>query len=166
MKRWATMGIVLLLVGCHAGFPGGGPSSDIGEQPSFEAIREAPAAHIGKWVLIGGELIAIRNMKETTEIEVLQKSLDADRSPIVSDQSAGRFLIVHPTFLDPTIFRVGRRITVEGKVTGSRSVKIGEAEMIYPVLEEPRVHLWPVGSPYRHTPHIGFGFGYSTLFGR
>ncbi len=164
MKQWIMIGIVLFLSGCQTDVSKT-LFQNVDAEVSFEAIQKTPEAHRGKRILAGGEIIAIRNLKEATEIEVLQKPLGPDRSPILSDQSGGRFLVRHPAFLDPTIFKIGRRITVSGKIVDRRVVKIGEAEMTYPVLEESQLHLWPVALPDRYVPRIGFGFGYSTIFG-
>jgi outer membrane lipoprotein len=163
MKKWMLMGMALFLAGCQT-TPSNGLSQDVDEGITFEAVRKAPETYTGKRILAGGEIIAIHNLKEMTEIEVLQKPLGPGLRPILSDHSEGRFLVRHTTFLDPTIFKVGRHITVSGEVTGGHVVKIGEAEMTYPVLSSPRLYLWPVGSPDRYTPHINFGFGYSTIF--
>ena len=118
--------------------------------------------------MVGGEIIEVRNLKETTEIDVLEKPLAADRSPVRLDISGGRFVLIQPSFIDPNLFKVGRRLTATATVTGGRAQKIGEAEIMVPVLETPKIHLWPLEPvypqqyPHRHWwPDVNFGFGYS-----
>ena len=138
----------------------------IDKKVTFEEVKRNPEAFKGKRILVGGEIIETRNLQGKTEIEVLQKPLGRDRDPLPADESAGRFILIHPSFLDPTVFRGGRRITAVGVVAGNRAQKIGETEMIYPVLESEHIHLWPIGSGQRTEPSIGIGLGFGFGFGR
>ncbi|MFQ5780196.1 MAG: Slp family lipoprotein [Nitrospiria bacterium] len=127
----------------------------------FEEISRDPELHIGRTILVGGEIIETRNLKDGTEIEILQKPLSSDRAPLPVDESTGRFFLVAATFLDPEIFSSGRRVTVVGMVAGGRTQQIGGTERLYPVLEKEHIHLWPLGlvRPYDSSPrfHIGLG---------
>lgn len=128
---------------------------------SFEEVSKDPEAYRGKTLLVGGEIIETRNLKEGTEIEILQKPLDAGYVPLPVDASAGRFFLSDPSFLDPAIYKSGRRVTIVGVVKGGRSRHVGGAERLYPVLEKEYIRLWPLGMgrPYDSSPrfHIGLG---------
>lgn len=137
----------------------------IDKQLSFDEVKRDPGAFKGKRVLVGGEIIETRNLQGKTEIEILQKPLGQDRGPLMADSSAGRFLLIHPAFLDPSVFRSGRRITAVGVVEGSRSQKIGESELIYPIFENEHVYLWPVGSGQSSEPSFGISLGFGAVFG-
>ncbi|MFY9270114.1 MAG: Slp family lipoprotein [Candidatus Manganitrophaceae bacterium] len=132
---------------------------------TFEEVKENPEAHLGRLILIGGEIIETRNFEDKTEIEVLQKPLGSDRAPIPIDESGGRFILIHPTFLDPVVFKSGRRITVVGVVQGKRMERIGQAEGVVPVLGDEHIYLWPSGR-YQKEPSINIGFGFGAIFGR
>lgn len=138
----------------------------IDREISFEEVKRDPQSYMGKRILVGGEIIETRNLKERTEIEILQKPLGSDRGPLFVDESKGRFLVVHPSFLDPTVFRSGRRITVVGVVEGSRSQNVGETAMVYPVLQDEHLHLWPLDSGRRNEPNFGISLGFGAIFGR
>lgn len=126
----------------------------------FEEVKKDPEAYKGRRMLVGGEIIEVRNLKDKTEIEVLQKPLGRDRAPLSVDESRGRFFLIHPSFLDPSVFGSGRRLTAVALVEGQRTERIGEAEMVYPVLQSEHIHLWPPGSGDQTGPSIGIGFGF------
>lgn len=132
---------------------------------TFEEVQKNPEAFRGRSILVGGEIIEIRNLKDKTEIEVLQKPLGSDRAPVPVDESSGRFILTHPSFLDPSVFRSGRRLTAVGSVQGGRTERIGEAERTVPVFEDEHIHLWPPGQAQRE-PSVGFSFGIGAIFGR
>lgn len=138
----------------------------IDKKLTFAEVKRDPAAFKGKRILVGGEIIETRNLEGKTEIEILQKPLGRDRGPLQIDQSEGRFLLIHPSFLDPSVFGSGRRVTAVGVVEGSRSQKIGESEMVFPILENEHIHLWPVGSGQRNEPSFGISLGFGAIFGR
>ncbi len=133
---------------------------------TFEEVKRNPETYRGKRILVGGEIIETRNLEGKTEIEILQKPLGRDRSPLPVDDSEGRFILIHPSFLDPSVFRSGRRVTAVGVVEGSRSQKIGEAERIYPIFENEHLHLWPVGTGRSHEPSFGISLGFGAIFSR
>ncbi len=133
---------------------------------SFEQVKSDPNAHLGKTILVGGEIIGMHNKKETTEIEILQKPLGNDRRPLFVDESSGRFIYIHPTFLDPSIYKSGRKVTVVGMVEGARSQNLGEVEIVYPILAGKHLYLWPPYRPHPGEPSIGIGFGFSAVYGR
>lgn len=132
---------------------------------SFLEIARDPEKFTGKMVILGGEIIASRNLKEGTEIEILQKPLDRNGKPTEADISEGRFLILHPGYLDTAIYSRGRSITVAGIIKGKKTLPLGEIEYTYPVLEPKELHLWekkvekyyiyyePLWYPYWYWPY-------------
>jgi outer membrane lipoprotein len=124
---------------------------------SFRELKEDPEAHAGKKVALGGEIVETRNFPDESLIEVLQKRLRAGDVPEETDESEGRFLVSHPGYLDPAIYRSGRYVTVVGEVRGSRTLRIGEADYRYPVLSSIFLYLWPrreiFYGPYHYYPY-------------
>jgi outer membrane lipoprotein len=134
---------------------------------TFEEVKRNPETYRGKRILVGGEIIETRNLQGKTEIEILQKPLGNDRGPLPVDESEGRFLLIHSSFLDPSVFRSGRRVTAVGVVEGSRSQRIGEMEMVYPIFENEHIHLWPSGSgQHGAEPSFGISLGFGAIFSR
>jgi len=143
---------------------------------TYAVLAADPEAHKGQTVLWGGTIVKTTPKPGETEIEVVQKDLTSDGEPLVTDKSAGRFLVVVDRFLDPDIYKPDRRLTVAGEVQGSRVRKLGETDYRYPVLLAKDLHLWAVtyprpvgiiwgvggGYPYGY-PYWGWGFYPDTL---
>lgn len=101
---------------------------------TFTLLQTEPDAHRGKTVILGGVIAETRNLKNGTEIEIVQKELDLWGKPRRTDRTGGRFLVRHRAFLDPLIYAPGREITVGGTFTG--------AERDMPVIAAKEMRLW------------------------
>lgn len=110
---------------------------------SFQALRADPDAFKGRTVILGGDILKTQNTPQQTSIEILQKPLDRFEAPLITDQTAGRFIAQCDQYLDPAIYAQGRQITVAGKVLGSYAGQVGEAEYLYPLISCEEIHLWP-----------------------
>ena len=73
--------------------------------------------------MLGGVIVASRNAKEGTFIEILQKPLDSDGRPLDTDATEGRFLVQSDEFLDSAVYHRGRLITVVAEVAGRKSCR-------------------------------------------
>jgi outer membrane lipoprotein len=121
----------------------------------FAALQREPGRYTGKVVMFGGIIVEARNLKEGSQLEVLQQGLDGEGRPVRSDETAGRFLIVTERFLDAAVFHRGREVTVIGEVAGQQTLPLGQIEYRYPVIRARDIHLW---SPYSG-PHFSIGIG-------
>jgi outer membrane lipoprotein len=109
----------------------------------FSDVFQNPEAYRGKIVIWGGEIIETVNQKDgTTLIGVLQRPLDWMEVPKERKSSGGRFLILVEKYLDPYIFRRGRKITVAGEILGEKRRLIGEMEYRYPLILSKQIYLW------------------------
>lgn len=115
----------------------------------------------GSEVLWGGIIINTTNLKDETQIEVLDYPLEQrSQRPLTSEPPRGRFLVVHPGYLEAVDYAQGRLLTVTGQLTETRHGKVGEAAYRYPVVEATAMHLWPkerVGIETEPRFHIGVG---------
>jgi len=105
--------------------------------------------------MVGGTIVETKNQKEGTRIEVLQKPLDSQGRPLMTDETGGRFIVHVAQFLDAAIYHRGRSVTVIAEVAGVEVHPLGEIEYGYPALSARDVHLW---SPYQG-PRFSFGIG-------
>ena len=100
------------------------------------------------------------NLKEGTQVVVLEKDLNSWGRPKESDESQGRFIVFQSGFLDTSIYRRDREITVAGEITGKKVLPIDEIEYTYPVLSPREIHLWSEEKkaeyPYWHDPWWGY----------
>src|SRR4030042_4285427 len=82
---------------------------------TFRQVFQNPNAYQGKTVIWGGEIIKTTNQKDgTTFFEILQLPLSRRGEPNETYPSEGRFLILTEKYLDPYLFKQGRKITVAG----------------------------------------------------
>jgi outer membrane lipoprotein len=120
---------------------------------SFSEVFKNPDAHKGKVVIWAGEIIEAKNTKEGTLIEVLQKPADFFGAPEEVDRSEGRFLVLHPSYLDVAVYSKGREVTVAGEVDGKRTMPLGEIQYTYPLVLAKEIYLWPDTSKERLAPY-------------
>lgn len=110
---------------------------------SFQALRADPDAFKGRTIILGGNILKTQNTQQQTSIEILQKPLDRFEAPLITDQTAGRFIARCDQYLDPAIYDQGRQITVAGTILGSYAGQVGEADYLYPLISCVEMHLWP-----------------------
>ena len=132
---------------------------------SFQSLLADPDAHQGQIIPLGGIILKARNLKEGTQIEALHLPLDRYDRPVGRlTESRGRFLILHPGYLDTAVLQKGHRITIVGQVTGKKTGLIDEVEYGYPYLEARFIHIWPVlreRGYYRPTYPYYYGYPWS-----
>jgi outer membrane lipoprotein len=105
----------------------------------------------------GGLIVMARNLKDSTQIEIVGYPLDDSNRPRRGDNPTGRFIALHSGYLETADYAPGREITVVGKMTGTRTGTVGEASYVYPVVEASRAQLWP--KPGSERPETTFHFG-------
>jgi len=132
---------------------------------TFDQLIEDPDRYQGKVVVLGGTIVATRNLAAGTEIEVVEKSLSAYGEPSLSDDTRGRFIFVHPGYLESNVFSKGRSVTGAGKVLGSRMGKVGEREYRFPLIAVEEIKLWEDYSQYPYYyPYGPYYYPYYSPF--
>lgn len=111
---------------------------------TFNQLRDAPDSYRGRLIVLGGEVLTAKRLKDGTRIEILQLPLDGSQQP-VPDRTAseGRFVALHKEFLDPATLPKGTRVTLVGEVTGVMTLPLDETEYAYPTLEVKLLKVWP-----------------------
>jgi len=120
---------------------------------SFDEVLRDPDRYRNQMVMWSGVIVKSENTKEGTLLEVLQKPADSRGRPLDIDRSYGRFLALHPEYLDTAIFSKGREVTVAGRIIERRVLPLGEIEYAYPLILIKEIYLWrPIrddrGYPY------------------
>jgi outer membrane lipoprotein len=157
---WPAL-VLLLSAGCTSAISRE-VRSQVDPSLTFKAVFHDPDSHKGKAVLWGGEIIRVRNTKDETWIELLQRPLSGNDRPIRESVSEGRFLIRHEGFLDPAVYGMGREITVAGEVQGRQTQALDDVEYSYPLIADKELVLW---GP-RQEPTFHFGLGLGAVFSR
>jgi outer membrane lipoprotein len=120
---------------------------------TFQQVFQNPEAYKGQVVIWGGEVVETINQKDgTTLVVVLQRSLDWMEEPKF-ERSEGRFIIFVEGYVDPYVFRRGRRITVAGEIQGRKVMRLGELEYPYPLLLSKQIYLWGDYYYYPYRPY-------------
>lgn len=157
-RAWLGLLILPLLTACAANKP----------FPEAEARRDVLPAEVigepdrfdGAEVLWGGRVVALHNQAESTRLEVLAYPLDGSDRPATGSPADRRFLVRVEGFLEPQTYQQGRLVTVLGRLDGTVTGKVGEAEYVYPLLRAERVHLWPLDSePVKPKVRFSIGIG-------
>jgi outer membrane lipoprotein len=109
----------------------------------FQNLRTNPDSYVGKYVMLGGVVAGVQNNKDGSQLEVVQSPLETDELPEeISHSSGGRFLATTSRFLDPIVYKTGRKVTVVGQVQGKKTQPIDQVEYTYPVISIREIHVW------------------------
>ena len=164
-RRWhwvVGIGSIVVCVACAPGI-----SSEVralvDPRLSYAEVAAHPEVYRGKVLIVAGTIIEAKNLREGTQLEILQYPTGSRGHPQTDQLSGGRFLVLAPEYLETAVYRPGRAITVAGEVTGQRELPLGETTYRYPVLVPHELHLWQEGNGMPRL-HIGFGFGFSKGF--
>jgi outer membrane lipoprotein len=138
-------------------------NQEVDRTVSFQSLLADPDAHQGRIIPLGGIILKARNLKEGTQIEVLHLPLDRYDQPVGQlTESRGRFLVLHPGYLDTAVLQKGHSITIVGEVAGKKTGSIDEVEYRYPYIKSRFIHIWPVLREriryYR--PYYPYRYGY------
>lgn len=142
---------------------------EVTEDVTFPMVLKNPSAYEGDIVLWGGLIIETVNLKEGAEIFVLDTPLDHWEEPAPERYSRGRFIAKTTKFLDPAVYRAGKKITLAGQIVGGKTLPLGEAKYTYPVVVIRQFHLWEQVYDYTYhypgnTPFSSWGSPYSDPF--
>jgi len=135
---------------------------------SMAQVSQDPSQYQGRIFILGGAIISCTLLEAGSLVEAVQIPVDSNGYLKEGEASTGRFLAFYPKefgVLDPVVYRGGRRITLAGKLTGTRLGKIDEMEYAFPYFEIIQVYLWDEGRPDRSVPFpfsIGIGIGVGT----
>ena len=120
--------------------------------------RHQPERYHGADVIWGGKIIEVRNLADTTDVEVVAYPLDASQRPDPNAPTSGRFIVAIPGYAEPLDFPAGRFVTLRGRIDGTRVSRVDEHDVAFPLVTEANVHLWPMNFPYEQ-PRVHFSFG-------
>ena len=165
--------LAALLAGCASGnVVPPALQAQLDKTLTFPQLREAPDSYRGHLLVLGGEVLSAKRLKEGTRIEVLEIPLDRSLQPEMDrTTSRGRFFAVQKEFLDPATIPPGTRLTIVGEVTGSVADKLDETDYTYPMVEIKSLKVWPSGEtfsriPYYYYPPSYYWRPYYHTFGR
>jgi outer membrane lipoprotein len=115
----------------------------IDKNVTFNQVAQSPDSYRGRTIIVGGEVLHARRLREGTQLEVLQLPLDDDHRPVGQrTESQGRLLATQQDFLDPATLPNGTPVTMVAEVTGMTTDRLDETEYRYPTMEIKHLHIW------------------------
>lgn len=170
-RRFHGLLVVALLMPACASSPDVVPESldpSVDKGLTFNQLLESPDAYTGRLVVLGGEVLKARRVRDGTEIEILQLPLDDSQRPAPQrTASQGRFLANHAAPLDPATLPDSTPVTIVGEVTGATTRRLDEREYRYPTVVIKHLHTWrnhPDEEGWASRPWWGV-FGGISVFG-
>ncbi|MEP6601617.1 MAG: Slp family lipoprotein, partial [Nitrospirota bacterium] len=107
------LGMLIFVCSCASDVIPKELEGQVDRKVSYLQIKESPATHTGRMVVLGGEVLSAKRGNDSTRIEVLQLPLDGSLEPVPDrTTSQGRFLALQKAFLDPATVPVGTRVTI------------------------------------------------------
>ena len=169
----AMLSIAALLAACASSSETVDSAQGGPQAPPFTEVKAAPDSFKGQTLVLGGQVLAARRMKDATRIEVLQLPLNDSQQPTIDlMKSEGRFIAIQREFLDPATLPRGTFVTITGEVTGSITLPLDETDHTYPVIDIKNLHTWIPSQdsiqwrsrpyPYYYSP---FGYPYWGPYG-
>jgi outer membrane lipoprotein len=133
-----------------------GPSS-VDATP--QQVATSPGNFRNLQVVWGGSVIAVHNLADHSEIEVLAYPLDSSQRPRPKQPAIGRFIAIVPGFVEPMNYPPGSLVTLRGTLDGARSGEVGEAGYTFALVHGEAMHRWTPEEMRRGHPNISFGVG-------
>ncbi len=133
---------------------------------TFPQVLQNPNAYKGSTVIWGGSIIQTIPRADGTDIVVLETPLERQERPESDRYSQGRFIVRSPNFLDPEIYKNGRKITVAGQIVGEEPKALGQIMYNYPLVQAKEIHLWSPATyaTYPPYPYWGGWYGWAPPF--
>jgi len=120
--------------------------------------------YLNEMFILGGIIVESRISDQGSEIEAVHTPVDRFGNIIDRDISEGRFLITSRKYLDPSIYRKDRAVTVAGILKGSRIRELGGVEYSYPVIEARELYLWKEEMHYPYIPYYTYPYWRDPFF--
>jgi outer membrane lipoprotein len=163
MKTYLSILLIIALTGCS----GMQSRPTMGDRNiSTKETVSDPAQFTDTVIEWGGVIMESSNLEETTEIQVLAYPLKDNGKPDLDDLPDGRFIAIHPGYLETADYAKGRTLTLSGKVSGKRQGRVGKAEYAFPLIQADEIQLWPLESKGGSKSRVNFGIGVGSGGGR
>jgi outer membrane lipoprotein len=154
-----------LLQGCAASIPAA--LRDAPQQsPSLGQVRAQPDNYIDLRLRWGGNIVKVENLPQTTRIEIVARQLSSRGEPLDENSSEGRFIAHFDQFLDPSIYTIGRELTVVGRFVSLEQRDLDQMHYRYPLVRVEAHHLWSEPEPAHdhYNPHWNDPFFYDPWY--
>lgn len=142
LKISVSIALILLLSACSSSIPGV-ISEPLPAAPGLAEVQSQPGSYVQQQVRWGGVILATENRSSDSRITIVAFPLNDWGRPRITALSPGRFIAIVDEFLEPLVYGRDREITLTGSLLGTETLKIGEFNYEYPVVQVENYHLWP-----------------------
>lgn len=111
---------------------------------TFASVHNDPESYKGQMIVLSGVIVETENIKEGTQLQILQCPAGFRGKPKNVDETSGRFLALDSRYLDVSVFSKGRSVTIAGEIVGKKVLPLGQIEYHYPLISVKEIYLWPV----------------------
>lgn len=139
--------VIVLVSACSSHIP---PDikQPLGGSPDISQVRHQVDSYLSQKVRWGGIILHTENKHSASKLTILALPLSGNGKPQrynkSNDKSPGRFIAIIDEFLEPTVYRSERKITITGRVLRTETANVGEFPYEYPVIQIEHYYLWPV----------------------
>lgn len=134
----------------------GGPSSVVATP---RQVATSPDNFRNLEVVWGGEVIAVHNFADHSEVEILAYPLDSSQRPRLNQPPIGRFITMVQGFVEPMNFPPGTLVTLRGMLEGARPGQVGSAPYTFALVQSEGMHRWTPEEMRQGHPNISIGVG-------
>lgn len=127
--------------------------------PAPRDVAAQIASQMNRSVLWGGMVIELTEFEGYVEIEILGFPTDRQGRPIPQARDGGRFIALRAGRVDAAEVTPGRFLTLTGRITGEREMRLGEQPVSVPEVDAREIHLWPRDWNTREQPRVSVGVG-------
>lgn len=160
IRLFAGAALALLVAACAPAPLYKVPRASAAMTPA-QALSEADSVR-GQQVVWGGTVVSVRNLPDSTVVQVLAYPLDSSQRPRLKQPPTGRFLVEVPGFVEPLNYPTGAAVTLEGTLAGTRRDLVGKADYDFPVVKSSALHRWTPEEMRQGHPNFSFGVGVGT----
>ena len=122
---------------------------------TFAQLHARPDAYIGRTVMLGGEIVRVWNVPGATWFDVAHRPLNPEDQPMLTEPSAGHFVVRYERYVNPLTYTAGWVVTVAERVLGPYTDTGGERADVVPLLAGAELYLWPKATDNGELPSLG-----------
>jgi outer membrane lipoprotein len=134
------------------------PAADAVTAAPFQ-VAQSPEQFAHRQVIWGGRIVAVNNLADHSEVEMLAYPLDSSQRPKANDSGNGRFIAVMPGYVEPLDYPAGALMTISGSLSGSRAGQVGQANYTFPLVQVNQSHVWTADEMQKGKNNVHFGVG-------
>lgn len=157
--RRSTLSTAVLALAACAPAPIYKPSPNtVATAPNI--VAQSPEHFANADVIWGGRVVAVHNLPDRSEVEIVAYPLDSSQRPKADDSGGwGRFIAVMPGYVESFDYPTGALITLSGRISGSRAGQVGEANYVFPLVSVGQSHVWTASELQAGKSNVSFGLG-------